>query len=235
MTSTIKLSERLKLVASYLPKGANFADIGSDHAYLPCYVCSKDPTAMAIAGEVNEGPYLSAKKTVTLYQFDEVIDVRLGDGLAVINPGEVGQVVISGMGGTLIRQILDDGKEKLVHTDRIITQPNVDEKSVREWFVKHGYIINHEEIIEENGHIYEVIIADKNKDGITYHLTMEELLFGPLLRKKKPKEFVEKWSLERDKRIHVLQQLKRAKEQQAEKVEYFEKELKMIEEVLTNG
>src|SRR5690625_254647 len=103
VTDAINLSKRLTTIATFLPSGAYFADIGSDHAYLPCYVCIHDKEARAIAGEVNEGPYNSACETVKAYELNNQIEVRLGDGLHVIDNEQIKQVVIAGMGGSLIR------------------------------------------------------------------------------------------------------------------------------------
>ncbi|MUK87105.1 tRNA (adenine(22)-N(1))-methyltransferase TrmK [Ornithinibacillus sp. L9] len=230
MEESIKLSKRLSIVASYLPSGAVFADIGSDHAYLPCFVCSNDNEARAIAGEVNVGPYESAKETVNYYQLNDVVDVRLGNGLEVVTPGEVEQVVIAGMGGALIKSILEEGVDNLKNAKRIIAQPNVDEKNVRTWLTTNDYVISHEAITEENGHIYEIIVADRYKNG--KQLTEMEILFGPELLKSKPSEFYQKWKLEREKRLRVIEQLNQAKIPPKEKIYQFEHELKMIEEVL---
>ncbi|MFD2046087.1 tRNA (adenine(22)-N(1))-methyltransferase [Ornithinibacillus salinisoli] len=232
MDHSIKLSKRLQIVASYLPQGANFADIGSDHAYLPCYVCANDVTARAIAGEVNEGPYQSAKDTVTYYQMNGSIDVRLGDGLNVVRPAEVDQVVIAGMGGALIKSILEQGKDKLQEVKRIIAQPNVDEKNVRSWLINNGYVITHEGITEENGHTYEIIVADKSENQMS--LTDQEILFGPFLLKNRPSVFYDKWKLELEKRLRVIEQLQQAKVKPTDKIKQFESELNMIEEVLTD-
>ncbi|SHF68601.1 tRNA (adenine(22)-N(1))-methyltransferase [Ornithinibacillus halophilus] len=232
MLNSINLSERLQTVASFLPQGANFADIGSDHAYLPCYVCLKDVKASAIAGEVNEGPFNSANETVKQFGLEDKVEVRLGDGLQVIKKDEVDQVVIAGMGGALIRSILEDGKEKLECVETIIAQPNVDESSVRKWFMANHYEIVEETILEENGHIYEIIVGRLVEQP--KQLSEKELLFGPILLQHKTEEFFLKWKSEREKRSRVINQLKTAKSDQQEKLNHFNKELKWIEEVLAD-
>src|SRR5699024_10738733 len=103
----LKLSERLKRIAYHIPLGSRFADIGSDHAYLCSHVCLQDPNAFAIAGEVREGPYAAAQKTIQKYQLEHSIQVRLGDGLEIIHETDhVDTVVIAGMGGKLMTEIL---------------------------------------------------------------------------------------------------------------------------------
>lgn len=135
------LSKRLEKIAKYLVKPIEFADIGSDHAYLPCYVCLQDATAIAIAGEINQGPYLRAIETVTTNQLENRIHVRKGNGLEVVNEGEVSQITIAGMGGKLIKNILEEGKSKLTGVKRLILQPNLDADIVRKWLYQHRYAL----------------------------------------------------------------------------------------------
>ncbi|WP_077327019.1 tRNA (adenine(22)-N(1))-methyltransferase [Virgibacillus siamensis] len=234
MTNIIKLSNRLRTAASFLDQGAVFADIGSDHAYLPCYVCQHDDNAQAIAGEISKGPYTSAVESVQKHKLTSKIDVRIGDGLEVLKKDEVNHIVIAGMGGTLITSILENGKQKLDKVDRIITQPNVDERSIRRWFLANGYVITHESILEENGHIYEVIVADKltEKDLHATPYTEKQLLFGPILLQKQPSLFKNKWEKELDKRSRVVSQLEKAKVKDELKAAEYRKEMKWIEEVL---
>ena len=71
-----KLSKRLEAVAKYIPTGDRLADIGSDHAYLPCYMVQKELIPFAVAGEVVKGPYLSAKSHVEELKLSENIAVR---------------------------------------------------------------------------------------------------------------------------------------------------------------
>src|SRR5574344_1648931 len=95
-----KLSERLAKVASYVPTGAVVADIGSDHAYLPCYLVHEGIAKRAVAGEVVKGPYESAVKQVRQEGLTDKVTVRLADGLAAVQPTDgVDTVTIAGMGG----------------------------------------------------------------------------------------------------------------------------------------
>jgi tRNA (adenine22-N1)-methyltransferase len=230
MTEEIKLSNRLLRVASYLPKGANFADIGSDHAYLPCFVCQNDPTAHAIAGEVNVGPLSSAQETINKYKLNDYVEARLGDGLSVLQQNEVNQVVIAGMGGSLIRTILENGKDRLTSVNLIITQPNVDEKNVRNWFMENHFKIQEETILEENGHIYEIIVGKRVND--VSMLSEKEQLFGPKLLTQKNELFYKKWESERVKLNRVISQMQSAKIQDHVKISKFQEQLGWIEEVL---
>src|SRR5699024_11243000 len=94
---TLHISSRLKKIAKYIAKGSYFADIGSDHAYLPTYVCLNDSTSKAIAGEVNQGPFQNAQDVVNMYDLTKQIDVRLGDGLDVLHTDLPDTLVIAGM------------------------------------------------------------------------------------------------------------------------------------------
>ncbi|MFC2948375.1 tRNA (adenine(22)-N(1))-methyltransferase [Virgibacillus sediminis] len=233
MGNRINLSERLKTAASYLPAGAVFADIGSDHAYLPCYICQKDDQARAVAGEVRVGPYNSAVSTVKFHGLTNKVDVRLGDGLEVLSPNEVNQIVIAGMGGSLIQSILQKGIDKLGTVERIIAQPNVNARNVRRWLRRNNYMIVDEQIVEENGHIYEVLAADKYaEDPFEEELLEQQLLFGPILLEKKPSAFYYKWEHELAKLERVIDEMKKASEKNMDKISQFEMESAWIREVL---
>ncbi|SER17505.1 tRNA (adenine22-N1)-methyltransferase [Gracilibacillus ureilyticus] len=226
------LSKRLKRVADYLQHPVYFADIGSDHAYLPCYICREDPEAKAIAGEVNDGPYNRAKKTVEENELTDRIQVRKGNGLEIISPKDLlNQITIAGMGGKLIRSILDKDKEKLMNVTRLILQPNIDADLLRGWLVNNYYHIAAEEILEEDGYIYEILVADKVNEKAV--LTEKERLFGPKLLMERNKVFLKKWKSEREKRIKLLESMKKAKQVPSDKIAHWEKEIQMIEEVIS--
>ncbi|GAE33414.1 tRNA (adenine(22)-N(1))-methyltransferase [Halalkalibacter akibai] len=206
-----QLSERLIKVASYVPKGAKVADIGSDHAYLPCYLCLQDPSIRAIAGEVNEGPFQSAQNQVIRVGLADRIEVRKGNGLAVLEQGEVDTITIAGMGGGLIATILDEGINKLEGVTTLILQPNVSADLIRHWLRKHGWFLYSEDIIEEDDKIYEILVAKPGDDKELYkEQTQEKLLLGPYLMKERNEAFKKKWSYELANWQRILKEFDKA-------------------------
>ncbi|RXS62082.1 tRNA (adenine-N(1))-methyltransferase, partial [Streptococcus pyogenes] len=116
-----QLSNRLAQVAAYVPKGVKLLDVGSDHAYLPIFLVETNQISAAIAGEVVRGPYESALKNVTQSGLAEHIQVRLANGLAAFEEADdVTAITICGMGGRLIADILEAGKEKLQGIERLV-------------------------------------------------------------------------------------------------------------------
>src|SRR5699024_3202901 len=235
MEKQIILSKRLEIIMNSLPKGAYFADIGSDHAYLPIAVCLKDSSARAIAGEVNEGPYQSAVSHVARYQLNQQIKVIKGDGLDVIQSEAVDHIVIAGMGGGLIRSILERGKHHLAKVRRLILQPNVDSHYVRVWLHGTDYRLTSESILKEDGHIYEILIADQVASNQKNNYSDKEIFFGPYLLKEQTKPIRKKWKKERKNTEGVIKQMKRAKNLDLNKINQFKQKLIWIEEVLKDG
>ncbi|WP_257346007.1 tRNA (adenine(22)-N(1))-methyltransferase [Pseudalkalibacillus decolorationis] len=219
---TILLSERLRKVTEYIPIGATIADIGSDHAYLPCYCVQHGIIIKAIAGEINDGPYRSAFNQVKRLGLEQFIEVRLGDGLEVIEPGEASAVVIAGMGGQLISTILEQGKENLQGVQRLVLQPNVGARFIRNWLQENNWKLCNEAILEEDDKIYEILVAQPSDEVIK--MTREELLLGPFLMNENNSTFQKKWKRESVNWERVLDQLNRAC--QSEEIEEKKKELR---------
>lgn len=229
----IELGERLTRVASFVPNGSKVCDVGSDHAYLPVYLIQKDQITCAIAGEVVEGPYLSAKQTVRDYRIENRIEVRLGDGLQILSKeDEVTAVTICGMGGDLISRILEAGYNggHLNGRERLILQPNVAEHFVREWLMNHSYHIVEETVVEDNHRLYEIIVAEPVDKRVEY--TELELKYGPILLKELSELSVAKWNRMNRKNKEILEQLQKSKTPQHEKIEQFEKAFNELQGVI---
>lgn len=226
-----QLSKRLAKVGEFVPSQARLADIGSDHAYLPVRLMLAKKISYAVCGEVVKGPYESALHQVTLQGLADNITVRLADGLFAIEPSDkIDTITICGMGGTLIKQILLEGKERITGEELLILQPNVGEATLRKYLVANGYTIIAEEILEENKKIYEIIVAKKLVQPMS--LNEAQYLFGPLLMQEKSPVFIKKWQRELMQRQRVLQQLQNSAQNHDEKIAELQVEMKLIEEVL---
>ena len=198
------ISKRLELVASFVPQGAILLDVGSDHAYLPIELVEKGQIKGAIAGEVVEGPYQSAVKNVEAHGLKEKIQVRLANGLAAFEEADqVSVITIAGMGGRLIARILEEGLDKLAYVERLILQPNNREDDLRIWLQDNGFQIVAENILEEAGKFYEILVVEAGQ----MKLSASDVRFGPFLSKEVSPVFVQKWQKEAEKLEFALGQI----------------------------
>jgi len=178
----VKLGKRMTAIAAMVPKSRCVADIGTDHAYLPVYLVAEGIAESAIAGDVHKGPYLSAVNTACGSGVGEKISVRLGDGLAVVCPGEADTAVIAGMGGTTIAGILAARPEVTTSFRRLVLQPMSGAGFLRRWLADNGWCIDDETLVVEDGILYEVIAAEPGS-APGYEFLMDEI--GPVLWEKR--------------------------------------------------
>ncbi|OEL02263.1 tRNA methyltransferase [Staphylococcus succinus] len=224
----IPLNQRLKKVSTYI-KGDCLADIGSDHAYLPIYAIENNIVKTAIAGEVIKGPYDASKRSVSDHQLNSVIDVRLGDGLSVVEANDdISSITICGMGGPLIAKIISEGSDKLQNQPRLILQSNIQSSAIRKRLAQLNYEIIAEDILEEKGHIYEIIVADFTKQQI--QLTEIEEKFGPELIMNKNQLFYKKWKHELNSLYKIKQNLN--PQQHHDRLKEIDEEINLINEVI---
>lgn len=227
-----KLSQRLKVVADFVPQNSRVADIGSDHAYLPVYLMKQKQIEFGIASEVAKGPLDNAIQEIKAEGLSDRIDTRLADGLLSVQPEDkIDCVTIAGMGGTLIKNILENGNSHLSGNELLILQPNVGEDRLRTWLMNNQYEISDETILREDGHTYEIIVAKKTDEPVKY--TEQEIKFGPFLLKQHSNVFVEKWENEIERIEMVIDQMNLAKhDKPVDKINSMKKEIEEIKEVL---
>lgn len=182
MAPSSMLEDRLLFVTTEVA-GDCHCDVGTDHALLPLYLLSHKLCRKIIATEKREGPYRVARQAL----WGREADVRLGDGLTPLEPGEAQSVSLCGMGGSLIVEILEAQPERIPPI--VIVQANRDSHKVRRWARRSGYHLKKEQLAR--GHwLYEVLTFSKapmSDDDLAYAGIPEELAFhfGPLLLKEK--------------------------------------------------
>ncbi len=177
----VNLPKRLQAIASLVVPGQNAADIGTDHGYLAVYLIVNHICPQVVATDKARGPMEAARQLVDLLSLGQEIDVRLGEGVLVLRPGEVQTVCMAGMGGATIRNILSEGQSVINSCQRLVLQPMRGAPGLRKWLVANGFKIIAEEIVFEGGFYYEIMAAEKG----VMTLTEDEAEFGPLLLQQK--------------------------------------------------
>ncbi|MDD4335041.1 MAG: class I SAM-dependent methyltransferase [Desulfotomaculaceae bacterium] len=178
----MELAKRLAAAAAYVPAGSVTADIGTDHAYLPIYLIEAGRCERVIATELRSGPFQSALRQVAEHKLNHKIDLRLGDGLKVLKSAEAEVLILAGMGGNTIREILAASPAVLNTVKMLILQPLADPGDLRIWLAANGWKIYDEQLVEENGRIYVVIVAVPGCEAVRDSLLLE---LGPRLAEKK--------------------------------------------------
>lgn len=192
MTTKIHLDKRLFAIAEMVPSCPLMADIGTDHGYLPCYLIQKKIVEKAIARDIAIMPLKRAESNIQKYHLENQIITQQASGLQDLNPS-TNCVVIAGMGGHLIANILQNSK---IQYPVIILQPNANAEKVRQALMNLNYKIVDETIVLEEKKFYEIIKAIPGYSS----LTEKEILYGPINLKKKENTFFQKYQ----KRLTLL-------------------------------
>lgn len=213
----IKLSQRLQAIADFVPQNAKVADIGTDHGFLPCWLAQNNKVEFVIACDVNAQPLALAQKNITDTNVGEIVSTRLGDGLSVLQPGEVDVVTIAGMGGTLMLEILDAAPAVADRLKRIILQPNVGAEAVRIWAEKNRWKIVTEELVRENDIFSVIIVLEPGRSD--KFMSAVELYLGPKLLEMQHPLLGLYISEEWEKTQHILEQLSQSDSEESRRKE----------------
>ncbi len=160
------LSERLQKIAACIDGGV-LADIGTDHGYIPIHCVKNGSCRYAIACDINEGPLQAAKENISSHGLDGKIETRLSDGLDGLGVCEADTIVIAGMGGFLIRDILIRGADRIGDDTTLILQPMVAAAELREYLYTNGYDIYDEKLAREENKFYNILCVRRGKGSYT--------------------------------------------------------------------
>lgn len=142
-----------------IPSGLGFADVGTDHAYLPLIMLRRGYTGNIFATDVNKGPLEKAKYCIEEHELTDMVTLRLCDGLDGVEPGLIDTIVIAGMGGDTITGILDRAEWCFSARYRLILQPVTKPEILRYWLINNGFNIENDDFVTENGTLYQIIVA----------------------------------------------------------------------------
>ena len=156
------ISKRLETILKLIPNGEVLADIGTDHGYIPTYAVKNNIVKKAIAADISKGSLEKAVIEIKNNNLQTKIETRLGSGLEVLEVDEADVVVIAGMGGILISEILNESYHKKYKAKHhiLIFQPVQFPEKLRQYLYKNNFDILDEELIEDEGKFYHIIVRD---------------------------------------------------------------------------
>ncbi len=159
-----KLTPRLQKIYDILTPCETVCDIGTDHAYIPVCLTLSGKCQKAIASDIKKGPVERARKTVSLHGAENMVEVRLGGGLETVSVCEVDAIIIAGMGGLLIAQILEESESIAKSAKELILQPMTAIAELRGFLNKNGYTIKEEHIVREEEKLYTIMKVSVGED-----------------------------------------------------------------------
>lgn len=193
------LSERLTAIAGMVTPGLPAVDVGCDHAWIPIYLTENEIVPWAAACDLRSGPLKTAEEHIRAAHLSARIRTILCDGV----PKEplAGNLIIAGMGGPLAARILSEAGEFLSGYENFVFEVQSDLSYFRRSLEERRLVILDEEMLLEDGKFYTVMRAGHREKAAAHEgrLTEEELLFGPVLLRKKDHVLHE--YLERQRRI----------------------------------
>ncbi len=162
------LNVRLCSAAEFVRQDAVFADIGTDHAYLPIFLLKKGIIRTAVCADINKGPLERAKENSRLNGVADKISFYLTDGASELSGLGITDYAICGMGGELIAKIISEApglKEKGVN---LILQPMTRQSTLRRYLAAEGFSVQKESYTSEGTHHYVCMLASytANKETI---------------------------------------------------------------------
>lgn len=172
--AAIKLSARLDAIAKLVPSFGGVADVGTDHGYIPVWLAQNGHSGALFATDINKAPLQHAKQTAVEYGQDDKIVFYLCDGLSALENGEISSIIIAGMGGENIAEILTAAPWTKDSSCILILQPMSKSPYLRKWLYDNGYRVLSEQLVDD-GTIYEILTAKAGED-IPY--SPAELLIG---------------------------------------------------------
>lgn len=153
------MNDRRLLACARLCKGKKAVDVGTDHGHLAAYLITAGICESCIACDINEKPLKFAEETVRKHGLEDRVRLVLSDGLDKIIPDGVTDIVIAGMGGELIADII--GRAEWVKTNRVnlVLQPMTKWDHLRKWLYDNGFEVVREIPCEDGRFVYSVMQA----------------------------------------------------------------------------
>lgn len=187
----MKLTPRLALAARLSAGGKRILDIGCDHAYLSIALV-QGGAEHAFASDLRPGPLAAARANLAALGLEDRITPVLSPGLDAFGPGDGDTVLLCGMGGELMTQILEQAPWALTGAHALVCQPMTHGDVLRRFLAVRGCIIEAEALAREGDRLYTVLRArggaasyPVENFGLFTHLLFSDPAFPAFLQREK--------------------------------------------------
>lgn len=165
MTNFQKPDRRLSAVAE-LVRGRSVIDVGTDHAILPVYLCLSGKIDFAVASDIKKGPLENAKRNISENNLSDKISTVLTAGLCGMDGLSPSDIVIAGMGGIMIKDIISPSD--IARRAHLILQPMTHAHILREYLCRNGFTVAEERLAKADGRVYVIISAQYSGNAGNY-------------------------------------------------------------------
>lgn len=173
------LDKRLSACMAFVSDKSLVCDVGTDHAYLAAELLISGKSERVIASDISDGPLDAARQTLEKKGLSDRAQVIKSDGLESIPSEGVTDVVIAGMGGELISEIILAAPWLAENRVRLILQPMTKEKELRRELYRNGYEILAEKGVKDGKRAYTVMLVVFS-GNVKKDITVREEYFGAL-------------------------------------------------------
>lgn len=173
------IGPRLAALAAWVPPGRALVDVGTDHARLPEALLAAGRVPSVIAIDRAETPLAKAAHRLSTRspELRAHLQLRRGEGLEPLQPGEAEVLSAAGMGGRMIAKILKDGDPRGLGILQLILQPERDDPALRVALGALGYGIEEERLVVDGRRCF--IILRAHAEAPPHCLSPGARFFGP--------------------------------------------------------
>ncbi len=220
------ITPRLRSIINFITDANIVADIGCDHAYVAITLISEGRAKKVIACDIKKGPLEIAQSNIIKYNKEHAVTTRLGSGLNPIEENEADTIIIAGMGGELIEEILKENIKK-ARCSHLILQPMNAQETLRHWLIENDFVIKKEDIATEGFKVYNILSVkcghmEHFEEEIHYHIP-------PYL--KNNKNYKKLYSKKERELKKVIEGLRKSKEVDKQKLCKYKKLLEELEKL----
>ena len=166
MAEKVVLSARMQALTDMVTAGNRVCDVGCDHGWVSIYLVQQGISPRVLAMDVRQGPLSRAQEHIRQQGLEAYIETRLSDGVTALRAGEADTVICAGMGGRLMRRILEEGREKLEAMAELILQPQSEVADFRAYLRRTGYVTLAEDMVFEDGKYYPIMKVAASARGL---------------------------------------------------------------------